>query len=474
MSGAGGGRVAADRQSALSVDLYELTMAESYLAEGIHLRPATFSLFVRTLPAGWGYLVAAGLDDILDFLESFRFDARDLADLQHTGLFTVGFLEHLSELRFRGEVRALPEGTVFFPDEPLLEVTAPLLEAQIVETAVLNELHFQSLIAGKAARSVEVADGRALVDFGLRRTHGPGAGLRVARASYLAGFDATSNVLAGRTYGIPVSGTMAHSYVQSFDSELEAFGAYARAYPDRAILLVDTYDTEEGVRTAALVGRELAERGHALAGVRLDSGDLAQLSRRARAILDEAGLQATTIFASGGLDEHDIARFVREGAPIDGFGVGSRLGTAADSPYLDMAYKLVELEGRPKLKLSAAKSTLPGRKQVWRISLADQFAYDVLTPLGGPEPPGGEPLLELVMQAGNRVRSEPLSAARKRCAAQRAALPEEQRRLDAGPYDVRIAGSLLELRDRAIAELGRIAPSRAGRGEISGRGPSCR
>jgi nicotinate phosphoribosyltransferase len=455
----GRGATPADRQRPLSIDLYELTMAASYFAEGVHLRPATFSLFVRTVPPGWGYLVAAGLDDILTFLESLRFEDSDIAELEQTGLFDERFLEYLAGLRFQGEVRALPEGTAFFAEEPLLEVTAPLIHGQLVETAVLNELHYQSLVAGKAARCVDVAGGRTLVDFGLRRTHSPGAGLRAARASYLAGFEATSNVLAGQVYGIPLAGTMAHSYVESFASELEAFRAYGRRYPDRAVLLVDTYDTEEGVRRAAAVGQELAGRGHALAGIRLDSGDLGELSARARALLDEAGLPNVTIFASGGLDEREIDRLVRKGAPIDGFGVGSRLGTAADSPYLDMAYKLVELEGRPTLKLSPAKSTLPGRKQVWRVSLAGSFAYDVVASYTDPDPPGAEPLLELVMRAGQRLRAEPLPRSRDRCLAQRSSLPGEHRGLDAAPYDVRIAGTLLELRDRTAAAL-RTPPER--------------
>jgi nicotinate phosphoribosyltransferase len=452
---ASGGSAPADRQRPLTVDLYELTMAESYLAEGLHERPATFSLYVRTLPPGWGYLVAAGLDDVLTFLESLRFGDEELAALERLGLFGPRFLDHLSGFRFRGDVRALPEGTLVFPNEPLLELTAPLLEAQLVETAVLNEIHVQTLLAAKAARCVDVAGGKTLVDFGLRRTHGPGAGMRSARASYLAGFDATSNVDAGVRYGIPVAGTMAHSYVEAFDSELEAFRAYARTYPDRAVLLVDTYDTEEGVRRAAQVGRELAEQGHALSGVRLDSGELAVLARRARAILDEAGLEHVTIFASGGLDEHEVARLVRDGAPIDGFGVGSRVGTAADSPYLDMAYKLVEFDGRPVLKLSRGKATLPGQKQIWRVSLAGRYAYDVVTRLAEPDQPGGQPLLELVMRGGERLRSEQLAAARERCAAQRAALPEEHRTLEAKPYDVRLSGALLELRDetaRAVRE----------------------
>jgi nicotinate phosphoribosyltransferase len=444
---------AGDLPGALVVDLYQLTMAQSYYAEGLHTSPATFSLFVRHLPDGWGYLVAAGLDDVLAFLEGFAFVDAELAYLETTGLFTEDFLAYLGGVRFEGEVRGMLEGTLFFPDEPVLEVRARLLEAQLVETVALQEVHFQSLVAAKAARSVDVARGRTLVDFGLRRTHRAGAGLRVARSSYLAGFDSTSNVEAGRRYGIPIAGTMAHSYVEAFDREIDAFRAFTRSFPDRSILLVDTYDTLEGTRRAALAGRELAESGHRLAGIRLDSGDLGALAREARAILDQADLGDAVVFASGGLDEHDVAGLVGSGAPIDGFGIGSKLGTSADAPYLDMAYKLVEHAGRPTLKLSAAKGTLPGPKQVWRVSLGGSYAYDVVTLAGGPAPPGGEPLLELAMAGGRRLVADSLEAARERCRAGREQLPEEHRRLEADDYEVRIADDLEKLRNRTIAEL---------------------
>ena len=441
--------------SALVIDLYQLTMAQSYYAQGIHRRPATFSLFVRNLPPRWGYLVAAGLDAVLDYLEGFAFTESELGYLETTGLFGDDFLGHLEGVRFEGEVRAMLEGTLFFPNEPVLEVRAPLLEAQLVETIVLQEVHFQSLAAAKAARSVDVAEGRTLVDFGLRRGHGADAGMRVARSSYLAGFDSTSNVEAGRRYGIPIAGTMAHSYVQAFDSEGAAFRAFARSFPDRAILLVDTYDTLEGIRRAALVGRELAGSGHRLAGIRLDSGDVEALAREARTILDEAGLEDATIFVSGGLDEQDVAHLVGSGAAIDGFGIGSKLSTSADAPYLDMAYKLVELAGRSTLKLSPAKATLPGPKQVWRVSLGGRFAYDVVAPTAGVAPPGGEPLLEPAMAGGRRLLTTSLETARTRCRAQREQLAAEHRRLDAESYEVRISDALLELRDRTVAELHR-------------------
>jgi nicotinate phosphoribosyltransferase len=432
---------------ALLVDLYELTMAESYVAEGIADAPATFELFCRTLPPGWGYLLAAGIDEALDFLERLRFEEDELAFLRGTGLFGEELLDRLATLRFTGEVRGLREGTVFFAGEPVLELTAPLLEAQLVETALLSHVHFQSLIAGKAARCVDAARGRKLSEFGLRRSHGGEAGLRVARASYLAGFDSTSDVLAGRRYGIPLAGTMAHSYVESFGDERAAFEAFTRAYPDGATLLIDTYDTERGAARAAAVGRALAARGGRLGGVRLDSGDLRELSLAVRRTLDEARLDGVTIFASGNLDEHELARLVAAGAPIDGFGVGSRLAVSADAPYLDAVYKLVAVEGRPVLKLSTGKATLPGSKQVWRRRDGGLLAGDVVA-LRDEEPPkGAKPLLEPLASGGERLVREGLAEARERAAAQRAELPDEHRALAAAPYPVEVSARLAALRD---------------------------
>jgi nicotinate phosphoribosyltransferase len=419
---------------ALLLDLYLLTMAESYVAEGLAEREATFTLFFRSLPAGWSYTHAAGLDDALRYLEGLAFSDGDLAYLEQTGLFTTSLLERLRGFRFSGQVRAMPEGTIVLPNEPLLEVTAPLLEAQLVETMVLNELHFQSLIAGKAARCVQAARGRLLVDFSLRRTHGGEAGLKVARAAWIAGFDATSNVLAGQRFGVPLAGTMAHSYVESFIDEEAAFAAYARAYPDSAILLVDTYSTPAGVCSAITVARELAAAGHRLRGIRLDSGDLLDLSSRARRLLDEAGLEDAMVFVSGGLDETDIRALLDAGAPIGGFGIGTKLGVSADAPFLDMAYKLVALDGRPVLKLSPGKATLPGRKQVWRRQGHDVIAL-------ADEPGEGTPLLVSVMEGGRRTAVEPLETIRARAQAERDALP-------VGDYEVRIDPALEELRVR--------------------------
>lgn len=410
------------------------------MAEGIAEREATFSLFFRSLPTGWGYTHAAGLEDALRYLKRLSFTEDDLAYLEQTRLFTPPFLERLRNFRFGGSVRAMPEGAAVFPGEPLLELTAPLVEAQLAETMVLNEVHFQTLIAGKAARCVEAAEGRLLVDFSLRRTHGGEAGLKVARASWIAGFDATSNVLAGRRYGIPIAGTMAHAYIESFPNEQTAFAAYARAYPDSSILLVDTYDTLAGVRNAIAVARDLAARGHRLRGIRLDSGDLLDLSRAARVLLDEVGLDEAMVFASGGLDEADIARLLDAGAPIGGFGVGSKLGVSADAPFLDMAYKLVAFDGRPVLKLSEGKATLPGRKQVWRLE-----DHDLLGLADGTRSKG-DPLLVPVMERGRAADPEPLVALRERAAAQRKALPASAHGLEGEGYEVAVDSALEELR----------------------------
>lgn len=442
----------AARTNALLVDLYELTMGESYLAEGLEATIATFSLSCRQLPEGWGYLLAAGLEDVLTYLETLSFSEPDLAYLERTGLFSDEFLCYLAQLRFSGDVRALPEGTAFFAEEPVLEISAPVIEAQLVESFVLNQIHFQSLIAGKAARYVDVAGGQTLVDFALRRTHGGEAGLKVARSAYLAGFDSTSNVLAGCAYGIPGAGTMAHSYVECFDDELAAFRAFARSYPDSCTLLIDTYDTLEGAKRATQVGRELAERGSRLRAVRLDSGDLLELSRRVRVVLDRAGLTDVGIFASGGLDEHEIERLVSAQAPITGFGVGSKLGVSADAPFLDMAYKLSEFDGRPVLKLSTGKATWPGRKQVWRVSRGAHVVHDVVGLADEPGPEDGEPLLVEVMAGGRRLWNESLADARKRAAVERDSLPGGVRGLRPRfAYPVRMSESLAALRDAAAA-----------------------
>lgn len=408
----------------LVTDLYELTMAASYLRRDM-TEPATFSLFARKLPPGRGFLVAAGLQDVLRLLVEYSFDDADLIWLAGQG-FDAATLDAFRELRFTGDVWAIPEGQVVFADEPLLEVTAPLPEAQLIETIVLNQITYQTALATKAARCRLAAGGRAtLVDFSLRRTHGLEAGMAAARAGAIAGFVGTSNVEAARRLGIPAVGTMAHSYVQAFPSEREAFVAFAEDFPGRTTFLVDTYDTLAGIKIALDVADALRLGGRL--GVRLDSGDLLALSQQARRLLDAAGRQDATIVASGGLDEFDVERLLDAGAPIDVFGVGTKIGVSADAPSLDTAYKLVEYAGRPVMKLSPGKETRPGPKQVHRGDLA---AGDVLAIRSEPPPPGRTPLLIQVMRGGERVTPvEPVAVARERLAADLAGLPAASRAL---------------------------------------------
>ncbi|MFF7236702.1 nicotinate phosphoribosyltransferase [Streptomyces collinus] len=400
-----------------TTDLYEVTMAMSYLREDVRA-PATFSLFVRDLPSGRGFLVAAGLESALDFLARYRVEQGDVEEFADALHRPVRDLEPLLGLSFEGEVRAVPEGRVVFAGEPLLEVTAPLPQAQLVETYLLNQLCHQTVVASKAARCVLAAAGRPVVDFSLRRAHGPWAGLQVARLGALVGFAGTSNVAAAAALDIPASGTMAHSYIEAFPGEEEAFRAFAYAHPGPVTFLVDTYDTEEGVRIAARVLAEL-RRGPGCA-IRLDSGDLDALARRSRAILDAAGLADVRIVASGGLDEYGVDRLVGAGAPIDVYAVGTKVGVAADAPYLDAAYKLVEYDGRPVMKLSSAKVTAPGRKQVFRRA----GRPDVIA-LAGEEPPdSAQPLLRTAMRGGRRTWSpDHWQDARKRFREDLAALP---------------------------------------------------
>ena len=401
----------------LLTDFYQLTMAAAYFTSG-HNDAACFSMFTRRMPPHRGYLVAAGLERLLEALEQFRFAPRMLEYLESLRLFSREFLDFLGGLRFTGEVWAMPEGTLFFANEPILEVRAPLIEAQLVETLVLNQAGLASMIASKAARSLVAAAGRRLVDFGLRRSQGADAGLVAARSSYLAGFAGTSNVLAGMRYGIPLYGTMAHSYVMAHEQEREAFDSYARIFPRLSTLLVDTYDTLRGVENAIAVALELREKGVKLQGVRLDSGDLLELSRRARRLLDRHGLADVPIFASGELDEYRITELVKAGAPIDAFGVGTAMSVSADAPALDVAYKLVEYRGAPRLKTSSEKVTLPGRKQVFRardaaggpggdlIGLFEESADNLVRELR-PAPDSLQPMLERVFADGRRIGPRP-------------------------------------------------------------------
>jgi nicotinate phosphoribosyltransferase len=415
----------------LLVDLYELVMADAYLREGMN-DEATFDLFVRSLPPHRAFLVSAGLESALHYLEHFRVDGNGIAYLRTLGLFSEEFLGYLRSFRFSGEVWAIPEGAVCFPPEPLLEVTAPRIEAQLVETFLLNTLNYQTMVASKAARVVLAAQGRSVVDFSPRRDHAADAAMKTARASYIAGCAGTSNVLAGKEYGIPVFGTMAHSYVMSFPDELSAFRSFARDFPQNAVLLIDTYDTVQGAHHAVTVGREMRERGHRLRGVRLDSGDLAHLSREVRAIFDAAGLTDVQILLSGDLDEYRIAGVLAEGAAADSFGVGTALGTSEDAPTMGGVYKLVEDRGGPKIKLSTGKATLPGRKQVWRRAQDGRIA-DVIGLRDEREPRDHAPLLHQVMAGGRVVRPEPLGAMRARCAQNLALLPGEFKDLHTAP-----------------------------------------
>ncbi len=438
----------------LLTDLYELTMAQTYLEHGLH-EAATFSLIIRSYPVNRGYFVNAGLQDVLTYLEDWRFSETDLEYLESTGIFSSGFLEYLADVRFTGDVWAMPEGRLFFANEPVLEVTAPVIEAQMVETLIINQVNLQSMIATKASRCVWAARGREIVDFSLRRTHGADAGMKVARSSYIAGATSTSNVKAAQVYGIPPAGTMAHSLVTCFPQEIDAFRAYVDSFSNRSILLVDTYDTIEGSRKAAVVGKELQALGHRLQGVRLDSGDLGELSRQVRKHLDDAGLEYARIVASGGLDEMDVQKLVEGRAPIDSFGIGTTLGVSADAPWTDMAYKLVRYADKPAIKLSAGKESQPDPKQVYRIrNDGGMFARDVIA-LRNEVGIEGEPLLEMVMGNGQLMAPHPsLDEIRERFKDDFAYLGEEHKSLQAPDlYSVSFSPALEALRASVEQEI---------------------
>lgn len=440
--------------SPLLTDLYQLNMMQAYLTNGL-TAAASFDFFVRRLPERRGYLVAAGLEQALDYLEALRFSEGDLAYLERTGRFDQAMLDYLADFRFTGDVDAMPEGTVFFPDEPILQVSAPLPQAQLLESRLINILHFQSLIASKAARVVLAAPGKTVVDFGFRRAHGAEAGLMAARASYIAGFAGTATVLAEQRFGIPAYGTMAHSYVQAHDDEIAAFESFARARPKNLTLLIDTYDVAAAARRIVELAPRLRADGVEIQAVRLDSGDLVALSQQVRATLDDAGEGAIRIFASGGLDEYAIAALLRAGAPIDGFGVGTSLTTSSDSPTLDCVYKLQDYAGIPRRKRSAEKQTWPGRKQVWRrCTPSGTMAGDVLSLEDDRQ--DGEPLLQPVMRDGRRLGLKPtLADIRARAARELASLPEGLQQLEpARVYPVQIGDALAALTeevDRRIA-----------------------
>ncbi|HXX66830.1 MAG TPA: nicotinate phosphoribosyltransferase [Polyangiaceae bacterium] len=439
----------------LSTDLYEFSMGASYLALGMEGR-ATFSLLVRKLPKPRTFLVVAGIEQAVSRLTSLAFDAEDAAYLASTGYLSEQHARELAATRFTGDVWAVPEGRTVFADEPLLEVSAPIVEAQLVESLLLNAIHYPTLVASKAARCIAAAPGKVLVDFGLRRAPGIDAAIEAARCCYLAGFSSTSNVLAARELGIPVSGTVAHSFIETFSDETEAFRACAATAIGPVTLLVDTYDTISGVAKAIRVAKEMAALGLRVASVRLDSGDLDALSRRTRTLLDDAGLAEVKIFASGGLDETELAKLTAAGAPIDGYGVGTRLGMSADAPVLDLAYKIVAYDGRPCLKLSEGKATLIGPKQVWRRRGTDGlFSEDLVAARDEPAPGRDwEPLLEPVMRDGRPEALPSLDTIRLRHREEMAAMPP--RLLEIGSnasYRVTHSAALLQRQKAAVEQV---------------------
>jgi nicotinate phosphoribosyltransferase len=446
----GGTGSAAPRSLALFTDLYELTMLRAYHELGID-KKAVFSLFARRLPAERNFLVAAGLEDFLQAIETLRFNESDLAYLRAQG-FPAAILEHLKDFRFSGDIYAMPEGTPFFENEAVIEVVAPMEEAQLVETLAINQIGFPSLIASKAARIVAAAQGRRVIDFGGRRAHGIDAAVTGARAAYIGGADATANVYAGRRYGVPVTGTMAHSFVQSFDDEMDAFRSFARVYPS-TVLLVDTYDPIAGVQKVVALAKELGG-AFKVRGVRIDSGDLLVLSKAARQILDDAGLPQVQIVVSGGLDEFVIVDLVAAGAPIGTFGVGTDLAVSGDAPALDIVYKLTEFGGEGRVKLSVGKRSLPGRKQIFRNFEKGVAVGDVIARAEEQLP--GTPLLQPVMLGGKRViPAEPLERIRERCRTELSKMPEDIRRIgkSSRSYSVTISPSLDALDRKVRADI---------------------
>jgi nicotinate phosphoribosyltransferase len=433
----------------LFTDFYELTMCASYF-DNKKFEPATFDLFIRRLPENRSYFLFAGLEQVLLFLKSVKFTEKHLAYLKKQG-FNQQFLDYLRNFRFTGDVWAVPEGTVAFPCEPLIRVTAPIIEAQLVETFLLNTVNLQTTIATKASRVVHAAKGKAIVEFGLRREHGIDAGMKVARCSYIAGCQGTSNVLAGLSYGIPVFGTMAHSFVMSYEKEIDAFRAFAKTFPNKSTLLIDTYDDIAGAEKAAKVAKELEKKGCRLGGLRLDSGDLAEISKKVRQMLDDKGLRYVRIFASGDLDEFRIAELLKNGAKIDAFGVGTKMGTSADKPYVDVIYKLCETMSEkgvfsPIMKLSEGKVTLPGRKQVFRFKDANgNFSGDMIALAD--EKVKGEPLLVKVMEKGEIIYDLPsLDEIRATAAESLSKLSGKYKKLTGAPaYPVELSQDLERL-----------------------------
>ena len=436
-----------EENMSLFTDFYELTMCASYF-DNQKFEPATFDLFIRRLPENRSYFLFAGLEQVLRYLESVKFTEEHLAYLKTQG-FNQQFLDYLRDFKFTGDVWAAPEGTVAFPCEPLIRVTAPIIEAQLVETFLLNTINLQTMIATKASHVVDAAKGKAVIEFGLRREHGVDAGMKVARSSYIAGCHGTSNVLASLAYGIPVFGTMAHSFVMSYEKEIDAFRAFAKTFPNKSTLLIDTYDDLAGAEKAATVAKELEKKGHKLDGLRLDSGDLVAISKKVRKLLDAKGLEYVKIFASGDLDEFKIAELLENGAEIDAFGVGTKLGTSADKPYVDVIYKLCETMSNgafhPIMKLSEGKVTLPGRKQVYRFKDKDgNYTGDRIALVD--EKVEGEPLLTKVMEKGKITYDLPsLDEIRAAAAENLSKLPAIYKKLNAKPYSVDLSQDLKTL-----------------------------
>jgi nicotinate phosphoribosyltransferase len=442
----------------LLTDFYELTMCASYF-ENKRNETATFDLFIRKLPPNRSYFIFAGLEQVLLFIEKMRFNQEHINYLKEKRL-SAEFLKYLKGFRFTGEVWAVPEGTIVFPEEPLIRVTAPIIEAQLIETFILNTVNLQTMIATKASRVVCAANGRSVVEFGLRRTQGTDAGMKAARCSYLAGADGTSNVLAGMKYGIPVYGTMAHSYVMFFDREIDSFRAFAKTFPQNSTLLIDTYDDLKGAENAAIVAKELERNGYRLNAVRLDSGNLVDLSGKVRDLLDDHGLNYVKIFASGDLDEYVIEDLVREGARIDAFGVGTRMSTSLDRPYVDVVYKLAgKVEGGdfvPTMKLSKGKVTLPGKKQIFRRRDEDgRYVKDVVGLED--EKISGERLLKKAMEHGRIVGEMPtLEELRKTALKNFSELPEKYKELrKAAMYPVELSRKLMAIEKQLADRLRR-------------------
>jgi nicotinate phosphoribosyltransferase len=438
-----------EQNMSLFTDFYELTMCASYF-DNQKFEPSTFDLFIRRLHENRSYLLFAGLEQVLLYLKSVKFTEKHLEYLKKQG-FNQQFLDYLRNFKFTGDVWAVPEGTVAFPCEPLIRVTAPIIEAQLVETFLLNTINLQTMIATKASRVVHAAKGKAVIEFGLRREHGIDAGMKVARSSYIAGCQGSSNVLAGFCYGIPVFGTMAHSFVMSYEKEIDAFRAFAKTFPNNSTLLIDTYDDIAGAEKAAAVAKELEKAGHKLSGVRLDSGDLTEISKKVRKLLDEKNLRDVRIFASGDLDEFKIEALLNNGAKIDAFGVGTKMGTSADKPYVDVIYKLCETLNEnggfsPIMKLSEGKVTLPGRKQVYRFKDRNgNFEKDVIALAD--EKVNGEPLLVKVMEKGEIIYDLPsLDEIRTTTAENLSKLPEKYKTITGAPeYPVELSQDLERL-----------------------------